>query len=164
MLTLTVLSGNVFAQTFQKALGESNDIDMVIVTKDMFDLITEIDSDKKHEMKSFYGKLNFLESYTTINSGAARLINSEVKKYIRSKGMKLLTKIKDQQKNAELYYVPAEEKGYAEELLIIINYASGKTSLLFVKGHINMRRISLLALQSTGLDRSLLKQAEQSVK
>lgn len=164
LLILTCFPISAVSQNFQDVLGRNDDIDMVIVTKEMFELITEIDSDNKADMKSFYGSLNFLESFSTINPDAARLINDAAEKYIRSHGMKLLTKIKDQRKTAELYYIPGKEKGYAKELLILINYASGKTGLLYVKGQINMRKISLLAIQSTGLDRTILKQAENSVK
>ncbi len=153
----------VTAQAFQNEFSGDEHIDMVIVTEDMFDLITEIDSDDKTEMKSFFGQLKYLANFATENPVASNKINLSVNRRIRSQGFKLLTKIKDERKDAVLYYIPAGRRGYAKELLLLINYSNGKTTLLVVKGNINMRRISLLALQTTQLDPELLKQAEKSV-
>ncbi len=152
------------AQVFQKTLGENENIDMVIVTKDMFSLITEIDSENKDDIKNFYGKLDYLATYTARDRNPSLQIEKEAKKYVASKGMKLLTKIKNARNSSELYYIPSNKKGYARELLLLIRYTNGKTTLLYVKGDINMKKLSLLALQATGLDRNVLREAEKAVK
>jgi len=164
VLLILLVFNSLHAQEFEQSLGNDDNVDMVLVTKDMFNLITEIDAENKNELKDFYGSLEYLATYSADRSPAANKIYDEALAYVRSKNMRLLTKIKDQNKTAEFYYLPAARKGYAKELVLVIRYANGHTSLMQVKGNINMRKISLLALQATMLDASLLKKAEQSVQ
>ena len=161
---IALIFNPIIAQEFEQSLGNDDNVDMVLVTKDMFNLITEIDAENKNELKDFYGNLEYLATYSADQSPAAARIYDEALAYVRAKNMRLLTKIKDQNKTAEFYYLPATRKGYAKELVLVIRYANGHTSLMQVKGNINMRKISLLALQATMLDASLLKKAEQSVQ
>jgi len=165
LLLLTVILTNwTFAQEFEKTLGNRDDVDMVLVTKDMFALITEIDTKNNRELKDFYGRLDYLATFSSDRPETSQQIYNQGKQYALRKRMRLLTKIKDQDKVAEFYYLPGSEPGYAKELILLIRYPKGQSSLMQVKGNINMKKISLLALQATMLETSLLKEAEKSVR
>jgi len=150
------------SQSLEEKFSSDDNIDMVLVTRDMFELISEIDSDKKSDLKNFYSRLEYLATFSSDNPASADKIYREGLAYVRQKGMRLLTKIKDADKIAEFYYIPASEKGHARELILLIRYPNGRASLLHVIGNINMRKLSLLALQATMLEAGLLKQAEQA--
>ncbi len=153
----------VTAQEFENLSNEEN-IDMVLVTRDMFELITEMDSGNQNDMKNFYNQLEYLASFGSSDPKSAGKIVSKAGNYIKRKSFKLLTKIKDENKTAEFFYIPSGKAGYAKELLLLIRFSNGKTSLLHVKGNINMKRLSLLALQATMLDKTVLKKAEKAVR
>ncbi|NPA43257.1 MAG: DUF4252 domain-containing protein [Chlorobi bacterium] len=148
------------AQEFERIFARDDHVDMVLVTKDMFDLITEIDANNREELRDFFGKLEYLAIFNTDRPETAARLLAEGKKHIRARGMRMLTRIKENGKDAEFYYIPAPSKGYARELILMIRYPDGRASLMQVKGNINMRKISLLALQATMLESSLLRRAE----
>ncbi len=163
---LLVLFSGIFqflqGQYFERKFESNDNVDMVVVTKDMFSLINEIGSSKDGDLKNFYAQLEYLGMFgSTASSGA---LKSEAMQYVAQNGMKLLVKIKNPNKIATFYYIPDTKKGYAKELLLLIEYSGEKrVSVLHVMGHINMKKISLLALQATRIDRDILKKAEESV-
>ncbi len=153
------------AQYFQKQFEQDDNIDMVLVTKEMFSLINEINSGKNKDLKDFYAQLSYLGMFNANNPASIDKIRRTAVDYVHSKDMKLLVKIKNSRKTAGFYYVPADKPGYAKELILLVYYPQEKKiSLLHVKGLINMKKLSYLALQATNIDKELLQKAEQSVK
>jgi hypothetical protein len=153
-----------YGQHFEKIFGNDDRIDMVVVTQEMFSLITEINSSDKQELTDFYNQLTYLGSFHTSDPQAGLKLKTETMRYIQSHKMKLLVKIKDTRKDALLYYIPSTKEGYAKEIVLLVHYSDGSTSLLTVKGKINMKKISLLALQATMIDQSILKEAERKIQ
>ncbi len=149
-------------QVFEKAFENNDDIQMVVVTQDMFSIINEVNNNP--ERKQFFNRLTYMGTFSGNHEQAARQIKSKALQYIKSLGMKLLVKIKKPQKNAAFYYLPAAQKSRAKELLILMEFpGSNRIKLYHITGDIDLRRISLLALQSTQLDKSVLQEAEKKV-
>ncbi len=164
LLIFMGISGFVRGQYFEQKFEDNDEVDMVVVTKDMFSLINEIGSSKDKDLKNFYAQLQYLGMFGSSNPDVAFQLKSEARNYVSSKGMKLLVKIKNPGKIANFYYIPDTQKGFAKELLLVVEFPGEKrVSVLHVTGHINMKKISLLALQATGIDREILKEAEKAV-
>ncbi len=147
------------AQSIQKSLEQNDDIQMVIITKDMFSIINEVNNHP--DRKKFYEQLNYMGTFSG-SSTSVKKIQSVASKYIADKQMKLLLKAKKTDRTATIYYLPSSRPGFAKELLITIFYPQEmKIKLYHVTGNINLKKITFLALQSTQLDYDILKQAEQ---
>ncbi len=160
LFILVLWSGQkIQAQSIQKSLEQNDDVQMVIITKDMFSIINEVNNHP--DRKKFYEQLDYMGTFSG-SSAAVNKIQSVANKYVADKHMKLLLKAKKTDRVATIYYLPSSRPGYAKELLIMIFYPSeNKIKLYDVTGDINLKKISFLALQSTQLDYDLLKQAEQ---
>jgi len=151
------------SQTFEGIFDNNPQVDMVIITPEMFDLINEVNTDP--ERSAFFKGLSYFGMFTSTDKTASDQINREAEKYARDKNMKLLLKTKDTAKETLFYYTPGQQKGHAREIVLLIYYpGSNKARLWHIKGDINLKKISLLALQRTQIDTGILKEAEKKVQ
>lgn len=162
-LLLSGISIGGFAQELEQRLEYNTQVDMVIITPDMFELINEVNTDPERSV--FFKGLTYFAMFSATDHQAAQDIYQQALDYASQKGMKLLLKVKDADKDTYFYYIPADQKGYAREIVLLIFYpGQDKTRLWHIKGHINLKKISLLALQRTQIDTSVLKEAEKKVE
>ena len=166
MKTFFITIGMIFlgqmlmGQEFEQMFGQNPEVDMVIITPDMFDLINEVNTDP--ERSGFFKELTYFGMFGSTDSQVSSKLINQAESYARQHQMKLLLKIKDPQKEAIFYYTPSDKKGYAREIVLLIHYPEqGKVRMWHIKGNINLRKISLLALQRTKIDAGILKEAEQ---
>ena len=161
--TLLLFSTGLHAQEFERMYDNDPNVDMVIITPDMFELINEVNNDP--ERSGFFKDLTYFGMFGSTDAKVSEDIIRRSTAYAASKHMKLLLKIKDPQKQALFYYIPAAESGFAREIVLLIHYPElGKVRMWHIKGHINLRKISLLALQRTRIDESILKEAEKQAQ
>ncbi len=150
------------AQEFEKQFGNNDRVDMVVVTPDMFSLINEVNENP--ERAAFYKNLTYFGTFGTNDPATGEKLTAFARSFVQHKQMRLLVRVKQPDKLAEFYYTPAGKPGYAREMVLIIRYPrSHKVRLWHIKGLINLRKISLLALQTTKIDTDVLREAEKRV-
>ncbi|NPA45622.1 MAG: DUF4252 domain-containing protein [Chlorobi bacterium] len=160
---LILFSAGLNAQEFERLYENNPSVDMVIITPDMFELINEVNKDPERSV--FFKDLTYFGMFGSTDAKVSENIMRRSAEYAGSKHMKLLLKIKDPQKQALFYYIPAGEPGFAREIVLLIHYpGQGKVRMWHIKGHINLRKISLLALQRTRIDEGILKEAEKQAQ
>ncbi|GEM_PF-2653997 len=159
-LMFILFSVSIKAQEFEKKFGDNDRVDMVIVTPDMFSLINEVNENP--ERAAFYKNLTYFGTFGTNDPRTADQLERFSRSLIQQKHMQLLVKIKQPGKIADLYYVPSDKRGFARELILMVRYFEGnKVRIWHIKGLINLRKISLLALQTTKMDTEVLREAEK---
>ena len=152
----------VRAQEFEKHFSGNDHVDMVIVTPDMFSLINEVNENP--ERAAFYKHLTYFGTFGTNHPGTAAQLETFTRNFVQSKHMRLLVKVKQPGKLADFYYIPGDKPGFAREMVLMIRYPSShKVRVWHIKGNINLRKISLLALQTTKIDTDVLREAEKKV-
>ena len=95
------------AQTFDSYEGEK-DVTSIVVTKNMFKLLAEIDLESDDpEVKEYLELVNNLDNikiFVTENADIASRMTADVKKYVSSaKGLNELMRVKDEGKNIKFY-------------------------------------------------------------
>ncbi len=160
---IALAAGHIRAQEFQKKFGDNDRVDMVVVTPDMFSLINEVNENP--ERAAFYKNLTYFGTFGTNDADTGDRLMSFARSFVQHKQMRLLVQVKQPDKVAEFYYTPAGKPGFASEIVLMIRYPQAhRVRVWHIKGMINLRKISLLALQTTKIDTDVLREAEKKVE
>jgi len=142
----------VSAQGIFDAYEDENDVTSVVVTKNMFKLLSriEIESDDP-EVKEYMDMVNSLENikvFITENKSLRARMKADVQKYVgSSKGLEELMRIKDGGKNVKFYSKEGSDENHVSELLMFLDgEMDGKegTVVMSITGNIDLKQISKL--------------------
>lgn len=141
----------VSAQTFD-AFEDEKDVTSVVVTKNMFKLLSKIDLESQDpEAQEYISLINNLENikiYTTENPEVAKRMNTAVTEYIgKNKGLSELMRVKEEGKNIRFYSKEGKNENFVSELLMYLDgNAGGKSStvIMSITGNIDLKQISKL--------------------
>lgn len=142
----------VSAQGVFDAYEDENDVTSVVVTKNMFKLLSriEIESDDP-EVKEYMDMVNSLENikvFITENKSVGARMKADVQKYVgSSKGLEELMRIKDDGKNVKFYSKEGSDENHVSELLMFLDgEMDGKegTVVMSITGNIDLKQISKL--------------------
>ena len=144
---LMVTSQNAF-DSFE---GEK-DVTSVVVTKNMFKLLSKIDLESDDpEVREYMELVNNLDNikvYTTDNSIVAERMNKAVASYVsNSTGLAELMRVKDDGKNIKFYSKEGKNENFVSELLMHLDgEVDGKsmTVIMSITGNIDLKKISKL--------------------
>jgi len=144
------------AQSFFDSLEDLNDVDMVIVTKDAFELISKFKNlkiDDNEGMKVFQMIQNLKEfkMFSTNDSEVANKMEVMVNTSIKKENLTQLMRIKEDDSRVKIYVKASKSKDYVSEVLMFIKGLSKKTNkaseavIVSLTGVIDINKISELA-------------------
>ncbi|MGV6828444.1 MAG: DUF4252 domain-containing protein [Flavobacteriales bacterium] len=154
LLILAFLFTSLFmnAQDAFDSFEDENDVTSVVVTKNMFKLLSKMDlnsSDPEaQEYLNLVNSLNNIKIFTTENPEVATRMDAAIKKYVSATStLSELMRVKDDGKNIKFYSKEGSDKNHVKELLMhLTGMVDGKnrTVILSITGDIDLKKISKL--------------------
>jgi hypothetical protein len=140
------------AQNAFDSFENEKDVTSVVVTKNMFKLLSKMDlnsSDPEaQEYLNMVNNLNNIKIYTTDNPTVAKQMDAAVAKYVSgSKDLGELMRVKDDGKNIKFYSKEGKNENFVSELLMHLDgMVDGKptTIIMSITGNIDLKKISKL--------------------
>jgi hypothetical protein len=140
------------AQNAFDSFEDEKDVTSVVVTKNMFKLLSKMDLDSTDpEAKAYLTMVDNLDNikiFTTDNMEVAKRMDASVAKYVAaSKGLGELMRVKDDGKNIHFYSKEGKNENFVSELLMhMVGDVEGKkmTVIMSITGNIDLKQISKL--------------------
>tara|TARA_B110000977_G_scaffold177447_1_gene234008 strand:+ start:1061 stop:1603 length:543 start_codon:yes stop_codon:yes gene_type:complete len=153
-IILAILLAPIFvsAQNQFDSFEDENDVTSVIVTKNMFKLLSKMDFNSEDpEAKEYLAMVNSLDNmkvFTTENATVAAKMDASVAKYVASSsGLDELMRVKDEGKNIRFYSKEGKNENYVSELLMHLSgdiNGEKMTVIMSITGDIDLKQISKL--------------------
>ena len=142
----------VSAQGVFDSYEDEKDVTSVVVTKNMFKLLSKIEVETDDpEVKEYMDMVNSLDNikvFITENKSVGARMKADVQKYVgASKGLEELMRIKDDGKNVKFYSKEGSDENHVSELLMFLDgEMDGKegTVVMSITGNIDLKQISKL--------------------
>ena len=140
------------AQGIFDAYEDENEVTSVVVTKNMFKLLSkiEVDSDdpEVQEYMSMVNSLDNIKVFMTEDDAIGSRMKADVQKYVSaSNGLEELMRVKDDGKNVKFYSKQGKDENHVSELLMFLEgEMEGKegTVIMSITGDIDLKQISKL--------------------
>ena len=153
-LALAVLPLFTFAQSVFDKFEDMDDVSVVVVNKQMFELMSKI-SDGSPEAKEYIdlvSSLNNLKVFATENSSIATEMKTKVTSYLKSSKLSELMRVKDKDANVKIYIKEGKDKDHVSELFMFvyginIDNEGGRNPeavIVSITGDIDLNKISKL--------------------
>ena len=144
------------AQSFFDSLEDLNGVDMVVVTKDAFELISKfknlkIDDNEGMKVFEMIQDLKEFKMFSTNDSEVANKMEGLVNTSIKKENLTQLMRIKEDDSRVKIYVKTSKSKDYVSEVLMFIKGFSKKTNkaseavIVSLTGTIDINKISTLA-------------------
>ena len=142
----------VSAQNQFDSFEDENDVTSVVVTKNMFKLLSKMDLNSEDpEAKEYLDMVDNLDNikvFTTENPAVAAKMDAAVKKYVASSnGLGELMRVKNEGRNIKFYSKEGKNENFVSELLMHLSGdIDGKkmTVIMSITGDIDLKQISKL--------------------
>lgn len=149
---LALLAFSGFSQSVFDKFDNRKDVTSLVVTKQMFKLMSSVDlSSSDPEAQEYLKLVNNLENikvFTTSNASIASEMRTEVDKYLKGNTkLSELMRVNDDGKSIRFYSKEGKNENYISELLMFLDGASGgksETVILSITGNIDLKQISKL--------------------
>jgi len=149
-LVLALMPALFFGQTaFDKYDGQEG-VTSVIISKKMFEMMSNIKTDLKDKEAQQYlnliKKLENLKVFVTSNPKVTSDMKLTSSKYLKSASLEELMRINDQGKNIKIYVKSGNSSSKVKELLMFIEGGTAKddTVLMSLKGDFDLNELSVL--------------------
>lgn len=134
------------------AFENEKDVTSVVMTKNMFKLLSKMDLNSNDPEAQSYLKmvnsLNDIKIFTTENSSVAQKMDNAVKSYLNStKELGELMRINDEGQNIKFYSKTGKDENHVSELLMhLTGVVNGKSStiIMSITGDIDLKQLSQL--------------------
>ena len=144
------------AQSLFDSLEDLNGVDMVVVTKDAFELISKFKNIKIEDnegMKVFemIQDLKEFKMFSTNDAKVATIMGELVNASIKNQNLTELMRIKEDASRVKIYVKTTKNKDYVSEVLMFVKGLSKKTNkvseavIVSLIGSIDINKISELA-------------------
>ena len=145
ILSAAFISMSVSAQASFEKLEANKDINTVVVSQKMFQMLSKIDS-KDADAKEFMEVANKLKIFTTENTTAATQMKTEALAYVKTAALSELMRVKDKAQNVKFYTKGGKDANNVAELLMLVepSETSKQTVVLSLTGDINLNKIGVL--------------------
>ena len=125
LIALTITSMVTSAQSFFDALEDMDGVDMVVVNKDMFELLSKFNPDKMkdNEAMQIFAMINDLKSFkmfSTDDSFIADKMEVMTNTAIKKHNLTELMRIKEDDSRIKIYVKSTKNKEYVSEVLMFI--------------------------------------------
>jgi hypothetical protein len=152
IIAVALLSQGAFSQGVFDKFENQNDVTSMIVTKNMFKLMSKIDlSSNDPEAKKYLNMVENLEDikiFTTDNPTIAADMKKTVDSYLKSSTtLSELMRVNDDGKNIRFYVKEGKNENFVNELFMFLEDGNSKDSkavILSITGNIDLRQISQL--------------------
>jgi hypothetical protein len=156
LIALTVTSMVTSAQSFFDALEDMDGVDMVVVNKDMFELLSKFNPDKMkdNEAMQIFTMINDLKSFkmfSTDDSFIADKMEVMTNTAIKKHNLTELMRIKEDDSRIKIYVKSTKNKEYVSEVLMFIKGIDkqtkgiSKSMIISLTGAIDINKMSDLA-------------------
>ena len=153
LIALVVTPMVTSAQSFFDSLEDTDGVDMVVVTKDAFELISKfknIKIDDNEGMKIFQmiNDLNEFKMFSTDNKAIADKMEGMVSTAIKKQKLTQLMRVKDDDSRIKIYVKATKNKDYVSEVLMFIRGINKKTKenvdsvIVSLTGNIDVNKMS----------------------
>ena len=140
------------AQNAFDSFEDEKDVSSVVVTKNMFKLLSKIDLESDDpEVKEYMELVDNLDNikiFTTENASVAKRMDAAVTSYVaKSSALAELMRVKDDGKNIKFYSKEGKNENFVSELLMhLTGDVDGKnmTVIMSITGNIDLKQISKL--------------------
>ena len=144
------------AQSFFDTLEDMDGVDMVVVTKDAFELISKfknISSSDNEGLKVFQmiQELKEFKMFSSEDASIANEMDSLFKKAIKKKRLTELMRIKEDESRIKIYVKSTKNKDFVSEVLMLIKGLDKKTQgysealVVSLTGNIDINKMSKIA-------------------
>ena len=137
-----------FAQSAFDKFDGKDGVTAVIVSKKMFELMSQVKMDDKDSETQQYlnllKKLNNLKVFTTSNKKVITEMKSTVKTYLKKHPLEELMRINDSGKTIKIYVKSGAKSSQVLELLMFMDGGSDETVLMTLTGNFDLSEISVL--------------------
>lgn len=142
----------ITAQNAFDSFENEKDVTSVVVTKNMFKLLSKMDLNSDNPEAQAYlnmvNSLNDIKIFTTENTNVAQRMDAAVNSYLStSRGLGELMRIKDDGQNIKFYSKEGKDANHVSELLMhLTGNVDGKTTtvIMSITGDIDLKQISQL--------------------
>ncbi|ARV14207.1 DUF4252 domain-containing protein [Polaribacter sp. SA4-12] len=156
LIALVVAPMVTSAQSFFDTLEDMDGVDMVVVTKDAFELISKfknIKIDDNEGMKVFQmiQDLKEFKMFSTNDAGIADKMDAMVQSAIKKQNLTQLMRIKEDGSRIKIYVKSTKNKDFVSEVLMFIKGLDKKTKgnseavVVSLTGSIDINKMSELA-------------------
>jgi hypothetical protein len=156
LIALTVASMVTSAQSLFDTLEDMDGVDMVVVNKDMFELLSKFNPDKMKDNKAMqiFAMINDLKSFkmfSTDDSFIADKMEIMTNTAIKKHNLTELMRIKEDDSRIKIYVKATKNKEYVSEVLMFIkgidkqSKGISKSMIMSLTGVIDITKMSDLA-------------------
>jgi hypothetical protein len=156
LIALIVAPIAISAQSFFDKLEDMNGVDVVVVTKDAFEMISKfknvkIDDNEGMKVFQMIQDLKEFKLFSTKDADIADKMDAMTKKAIKSQNLTELMRVKQDDSRVKIYIKASKNKAYVREVLMFIKGISKNTDknseavIVSLIGNIDMNKMSDLA-------------------
>jgi|TARA_B110000858_G_C17719571_1_gene434601 hypothetical protein len=156
LIALTVASMVTSAQSLFDTLEDMDGVDMLVVNKDMFELLSKFNPDKMKDNKAMqiFAMINDLKSFkrfSTDDSFIADKMEIMINTAIKKHNLTELMRIKEDDSRIKIYVKATKNKEYVSEVLMFIKGIDkqtkgiSKSMIMSLTGVIDITKMSDLA-------------------
>lgn len=139
------------AQNFEK-YADMKGVQSMMMTSEMFKLLTDIDMDNQDPDVKRYLKLienlDEIKVFSTENSQIGAKMETDVQQFLSNSPLKELMRVNNDGKNVRFYSTPGSKKGMVSRLFMFLDEKKGSkpmTVIMSIKGDIDLNEVSKLA-------------------
>lgn len=156
LIALVVAPMVTSAQSFFDTLEDMDGVDVVVVTKDAFEMISKfknvkIDDNEAMQVFQMIQELKELRVFSTDDVSIANKMDGMVKKAIKSHNLTEFMRVKQDDSRVKIYMKTGKNKDYVSEVLMFVKGISKKTNkasesvIVSLTGNIDINKMSQLA-------------------
>ncbi|WP_298884040.1 DUF4252 domain-containing protein [uncultured Polaribacter sp.] len=156
LIALVVAPMVTSAQSFFDSLEDMDGVDMVVVTKDAFELISKfknvkIDDNEGMKVFQMIQDLKEFKMFSASNSDIANKMETMANTAIKKQNLTQLMRIKDDNSRVKIYVKSTKNKNFVSEVLMFIKgidkHTKGQSEAVIVSltGNIDVNKMSELA-------------------
>ena len=142
-----------YAQSFFDKLEDMDGVDVVVVTKDAFEMLSkfkdiQLEGNQTMKVFSLIKELKELRVFTTDESSIANKMDEMVSKSIKNNRLTELMRVKDDDSRVKIYVKTTKNKDYVSEVLMFVKGIEKKTKenvdsvIISLTGNIDVNKIA----------------------
>ena len=171
LLAIVLTPGLMGAQNAFDAFEDEREVSSVVVTKNMFKLLSQLDLESNDpeakEYLELVNNLDYIKIYSTENKEVAQRMDAAVASYLsNSSKLSELMRVKDDGKNIKFYSKEGKSENFVSELLMHLTGnidGEDRTIIMSITGKIDLKKISKLTGDLNMPGSEELKNIEQKI-
>jgi len=156
LIALIVVPIATHAQSFFDTLEDMDGVDVVVITKDAFEMISKfkdvkIDDNENLKVFNMIQDLKELKVFSTEDNAIANKMDAMVKLAIKKQNLTEFMRVKSDESRVKIYMKTGKNKDYVSEVLMFVKGVNKKTKenvdsvIISLTGNIDINKMSELA-------------------